>query len=88
MDDADSAMERGVEPLRDHVRGPHARTRMQITCPARLTQDFLQALGWYRRLSKDYEELTENSEAMIVVSMIHRMLRHLKPAELAAGWET
>jgi hypothetical protein len=25
---------------------------------------------------------------MIVVCMIHRMLRHLKPAELAAGWET
>jgi len=43
--------------------------------------------GWYRRLSKDYEELTENSEAMILVCMIHRMLRHLKPTELAAGWE-
>ena len=45
-------------------------------------------LGRYRRLSKDYEELTENSEAMIVVCMIHRMLRHLKPAELAAEWKT
>jgi putative transposase len=44
--------------------------------------------GWYRRLSKDYEELTENSEAMILVCMIHRMLRHLKPSELACGWET
>jgi len=43
--------------------------------------------GWYRRLSKDYEELTENSEAMILVCMIHRMLRHLKPADLAAGWQ-
>lgn len=43
--------------------------------------------GWYRRLSKDYEELTINSEAMILVCMIHRMLRHLKPAELAYGWE-
>ncbi len=43
--------------------------------------------GWYRRLSKDYEQLTENSEAMILVCMIHRMLRHLKPAELAVGWE-
>jgi putative transposase len=43
--------------------------------------------GWYRRLSKDYEELTESSESMILVCMIHRMLRHLKPAELAAGWE-
>lgn len=39
--------------------------------------------GWYRRLSKDYEELAENSEAMILVSMTHRMLRHLKPDELA-----
>jgi len=44
--------------------------------------------GWYRRLSKDYEELTDNSQAMILVCMIHRMLRHLKPAELACGWGT
>jgi putative transposase len=43
--------------------------------------------GWYRRLSKDYEERTDNSEAMILVCMIHRMLRHLKPAELAGGWD-
>jgi putative transposase len=43
--------------------------------------------GWYRRLSKDYEELTINSEAMIRVCMIHRMLRHLKPDEMAYGWE-
>lgn len=42
--------------------------------------------GWYRRLSKDYEELTENSEAMILVCMIHRMLRHLKPADLDCPW--
>jgi putative transposase len=43
--------------------------------------------GWYRRLSKDYEELTCNSEAMIRLCMIHRMLRHLKPADLGAGWD-
>jgi putative transposase len=43
--------------------------------------------GWYRRLSKDYEELTASSEAMILVCMIHRMLRHLKPDELAVGWQ-
>ena len=43
--------------------------------------------GWYRRLSKDYEELAINSEAMILVCMIHRMLRQLQPAELAYGWE-
>jgi putative transposase len=47
----------------------------------------LSWFGWYRRLSKDYEEQTGNSEAMILVCMIHRMLRHLKSAELASGWE-
>lgn len=44
--------------------------------------------GWYRCLSKDYEELPENSEALILVCMIHRMLRHLKPSDFANGWET
>ena len=34
-------------------------------------------LGRCRRMSKDYEELTENSEAMIQIAMIHLMLRRL-----------
>jgi len=33
----------------------------------------------YRRLAKDYEYLTESSEAMIYAAMIHRMVRHLHP---------
>src|SRR5262245_21828786 len=36
-------------------------------------------LGRYRRLSKDYEKLTETSEAMIQLAMIHIMLRRLEP---------
>jgi putative transposase len=31
----------------------------------------------YRRHSKDYERLTQNSEAMIQISMIHLLLKRL-----------
>ena len=34
-------------------------------------------LGRYRRLSKDYEELTETSESMIHLAMLHLMTRRL-----------
>jgi len=36
-------------------------------------------LGKYRRLSKDYEQLTDSSEAFIQVAMIHVMLRRIEP---------
>jgi len=36
-------------------------------------------LGRYRRLSKDYEELTASSEAMLYLAMTNLMLRRLKP---------
>jgi putative transposase len=38
--------------------------------------------GRYRRLSKDYETLTESSEAVIYLAMTHLMLRRLKPCPL------
>jgi len=34
-------------------------------------------LGRYRRLSKDYEQLPETSEAMIYAATVHIMLRRL-----------
>jgi putative transposase len=39
-------------------------------------------LGRYRRLSKDYEKLTETSGAMVQVGAIHHMLRRLKPKQV------
>ena len=35
-------------------------------------------LGKYRRLSKDYERLTENSEAFIKLAMINLMIRRIR----------
>ncbi len=40
----------------------------------------VRTFGWlnnYRRLSKDYEELTESSETLIYLAMSHIMLRRL-----------
>ena len=42
-----------------------------------------RTFGWfgrYRRLSKDYEALTDSSESMIYLAMIHLMVRRLSPA--------
>jgi len=42
-----------------------------------------RTLAWLmlsRRLARDYERLTESSEAMVQVAMIHLMLKRLKPA--------
>jgi putative transposase len=36
-------------------------------------------LGRYRRHSRDYERQTASSEAMIQISMIHRMVQRLRP---------
>lgn len=37
-------------------------------------------LGRYRRLSKDYERLTDHSEGMVYVASISRLLKRLAPA--------
>ena len=35
-------------------------------------------LGKYRKLSKDYERLTENSEAVIKLAMLHLIIRRFR----------
>jgi len=41
-----------------------------------------RTFGWfgrYRGLSKDYEELPQSSEAMVLIAMIQVMLKRLEP---------
>src|SRR5262245_14153235 len=52
--------------------------RLRLPLPKRgIVERMFAWLGRYRRLSKDYEYLTQTSEAMIRVAMIHLMVRRL-----------
>lgn len=44
-----------------------------------IVEQTFACLGRYRRHIKDYEQLTESSEAMISISMINLMVHRLKP---------
>ena len=64
-----------IAPIRNQPLGPLARASWP---PWRwIVERTFGWLGRYRRLSKDYEYLTQTSEAMIRVAMIHLMVRRL-----------
>ena len=51
-----------------------------VVLPMRwIVERTLAWLGRYRRLSKDYEQLLDNSEGMIYLASIHRLLKCLAP---------
>ncbi len=52
---------------------------VRALCPAKLDHLTFAWLNLHRRLSKDYEVLTDNSETMIYIAMTRLMLRRLKP---------
>jgi putative transposase len=65
----------------DIVRRAADQVGFQIVKKRWIVERTLGWLGHYRRLSKDYEEHTENSEAMIQIAMIQLMLHRLcRPA--------
>ena len=67
-------------PFRLHVVSRPADQEGWAKLPQRwVVERTIAWLGRSRRLSKDYEYLVESSEAMMKVSMIHLMLRRLRP---------
>ena len=44
-------------------------------------------IGRWRRLSRDYEHLTETSESMVRIASIGRMLRRIAPASKQAPFQ-
>jgi len=65
--------------LLEIVKRPKASHRFEVLPRRWVVERTLGWLGRNRRLSKDYEELTESSEAWVHVAMIHLMLKRLRP---------
>ena len=63
----------------DIVRRPANQTGFVVLPRRWIVERTFAWLGRYRRLSKDYEALTDSSETMIRVAMIQLMLRRLAP---------
>ncbi len=65
-----------------HIVSRPAAAKGFVLLPKRwVAERTLAWLGRSRRLSKDYEVLNETSEAMIIMSAVHMMVKRLAPAE-------
>ena len=61
------------------VKKPTGATAFAVLPKRWIVERTFAWLGRSRRLSKDYEGLTETSEAVIRIAMIHLMLKRLAP---------
>ena len=73
-------MEKNTDYKVEIVRRPDGAKGFVLLMHRWMSERTFAWLGRCRRLSKDYEHLTETSEAMVKISMIHLMLRRLEPS--------
>ncbi len=66
--------------LLEIVKRPKDSHRFEVVPRRWVVERTLAWLGRCRRLSKDYEELPQSSEAWVYIAMIHLMLRRLRPS--------
>ena len=62
------------------VRRPRDSRQFKVLPRRWVVERTFAWLGRCRRLSKDYEEMCETTEAWINIAMTHLMLRRLKPS--------
>jgi putative transposase len=62
------------------VRRPEGQKGFVVLPRGWVVERTLGWLGRYRRLSKDYEELPESEETLILVAMINLMVHRLEPS--------
>jgi len=60
------------------VRGVVGQTTFEVQPKRWIVERTFGWLNRYRRLSKDYEELPETSEVMILIAMTHLMLQRVR----------
>ena len=62
------------------VRRPRGSRHFEVLPRRWVVERTFAWLGRCRRLSKDYEALTETTEAWVHIAMVHLMLRRLAPS--------
>lgn len=75
------ARQRSINWRLEIVRRPKGATGFVLLPKRWVVERTFGWLGRWRRLSRDYEHLTESSEAMVCIASIGRMLRRLAPSK-------
>jgi putative transposase len=74
-----------IQCVLEIVKRPDDAVGFQVLPQRWIVERTLAWISRCRRLSKDYEALTQTSEALVYAAMIHLMLKRLKPLQTDSG---